>query len=47
MIGLPALLLGTWLGWALYGKLDEAAFRKIVLILLLVSGVALVASSWR
>ena len=26
----------------LYGRLDEAAFRKVVLILLLVSGVALV-----
>jgi hypothetical protein len=31
----------------LYGKLDEGAFRKIVLVLLLVSGVALTASAWR
>ena len=43
MIGLPALLLGTWLGLKLYGRLDEASFRKIVLIVLLLSGVALVA----
>jgi uncharacterized protein len=39
--GLPALLLGSWLGLKLYGRLDEAAFRKVVLMLLLASGVAL------
>src|SRR6266436_4780314 len=44
MIGLPPLLAGSWLGWMLYGKLDEGAFRKVVLVLLLVSGVTLVAS---
>ena len=43
LIGLPALLAGTWLGWKLYGRLDEAAFRKIVVYVVLVSGVALVA----
>ena len=42
-IGLPALLAGTWLGLKLYGHLDEADFRKLVLVLLLVSGLALVA----
>jgi uncharacterized membrane protein YfcA len=41
--GVPALILGTALGWKLYGKLDEAAFRKVVLVLLLVSGLMLVA----
>jgi uncharacterized protein len=40
--GLPALLAGTWLGMKLYGRVNEAAFRKIVLVLLLLSGVALV-----
>jgi uncharacterized membrane protein YfcA len=35
------LLAGTWLGMKLYGRLDEATFRKVVLILLLASGVAL------
>lgn len=40
-IGLPALLAGNWLGLKLYGHLDEAAFRKIVLGLLLVAGLAL------
>ena len=43
LIGLPALLAGSWLGLRLYGKLDEAAFRKVVLALLLMSGLALVA----
>ena len=42
LIGLPALALGTWLGFKLYGRLDEAAFRKAVLVLLLISGAALV-----
>jgi len=43
VIGLPALLAGTWLGLKLYGHLDEAGFRKVVLLLLLVAGIALVA----
>jgi len=41
IMGLPALLLGTWLGLRFYGRLDEARFRKIVLSVLLLSGVAL------
>jgi uncharacterized membrane protein YfcA len=41
-LGLPALLVGLWVGNTLYGKLDDAAFRKAILILLLVSGVVLV-----
>ena len=47
LVGLPALAIGTWLGWILYGKLDEGAFRRVVLVLLLVSGVALMASAVR
>jgi uncharacterized membrane protein YfcA len=43
-LGLPALLAGLWLGFRLYGKLDDAAFRKLVLVLLLVAGLALVAA---
>jgi hypothetical protein len=41
-IGLPVLLAGTWLGLKLYGHLDEAGFRKVALVLLFVSGIALV-----
>jgi len=44
-LGLPALLIGTWAGLKAYGRLDEAAFRKVVLILLLVSGITLVVPS--
>jgi uncharacterized protein len=43
MLGLPMLLAGTWAGLKLYGKLDDATFRKVVLILLLVSGLVLIA----
>src|SRR5438477_3717385 len=42
VIGLPALLAGTWLGLRLFGRLNEAAFRKLVLVLVLASGVVLV-----
>jgi len=48
LLGLPALLAGTWLGWALYGKLNEGSFRRVVLLLLLLSGLALVVvGPWR
>jgi uncharacterized membrane protein YfcA len=42
VIGLPVLLAGTWVGLRLYARLDEAGFRKVVLILLLISGLGLV-----
>jgi len=42
VMGLPCLLAGTWLGLKLFGRIDEATFRKIVQALLLVSGVTLV-----
>jgi len=38
LIGLPALAIGTWAGLQLFGKLDDQAFRRLVLVLLLVSG---------
>ncbi|WP_426410155.1 sulfite exporter TauE/SafE family protein [Bradyrhizobium ganzhouense] len=40
-LGVPFLFAGTWLGLKLFGRIDEATFRKIVLALLFVSGVAL------
>jgi uncharacterized membrane protein YfcA len=43
-LGLPALLLGLWLGFKCYGKIDDVTFRKLVLVLLLCSGVALIAA---
>jgi uncharacterized membrane protein YfcA len=43
VIGLPALLLGSWAGLKLYARLDDAGFRRVVLALLLVAGLALIA----
>jgi len=42
LLGLPALVAGTWVGFMLYGRLDEATFRRIVLWVLLASGVLLI-----
>ncbi|HEX5212374.1 MAG TPA: sulfite exporter TauE/SafE family protein [Pseudolabrys sp.] len=42
LYGLPPLAAGLWLGLHLYGHLDEHAFRKVILILLLLSGLALI-----
>lgn len=46
-LGLPALLAGLWIGFKLYGKLDDAAFRKLILVLLVCAGLSLiVAHGW-
>jgi uncharacterized membrane protein YfcA len=42
LYGLPALGAGLWVGLKLYGHLDDAGFRKVVLVLLLVSGLMLI-----
>jgi uncharacterized membrane protein YfcA len=42
---LPAILVPTWLGARLYQRVGEAAFRRVVLGLLLLSGCVLVGSS--
>jgi uncharacterized membrane protein YfcA len=42
-LALPALTVGIWCGLKLYGKLDDAAFRRIILVLLLAAGVSLIA----
>ncbi len=42
VLALPVLIAGIWSGFGLYGKLDDAAFRKVILLLLLVSGLALI-----
>mgnify|MGYP001247386265 CR=1 FL=1 len=44
LIGLPVLFAGNWVGLRLYGRVDEATFRRIVLILLLASGIPLIAA---
>jgi uncharacterized membrane protein YfcA len=41
--GLPPMVAGVLIGFKLYGHLDEVAFRKVVLVLLLLSGLVLIA----
>jgi uncharacterized membrane protein YfcA len=43
LLGLPPMAAGLWVGFKLYGTLDDAAFRKVILVLLLVSGLGLIA----
>jgi hypothetical protein len=42
VMGVPVLFGGMWIGLKLYGRLDEARFRKLVLMLLLLSGISLI-----
>jgi uncharacterized membrane protein YfcA len=42
VMGLPLLAAGIWCGLRLYGKLDDTGFRKVVLVLLLASGMSLI-----
>lgn len=42
-LGLLPVAAGIWLGVHLYGRLDEAGFRRVILVLLLVSGLVLLA----
>ena len=38
---LPAFI-RCQINWGLYGRLNDAAFRKVILVLLLVSGIVLI-----
>jgi uncharacterized membrane protein YfcA len=38
---LPAMLAGTWIGWQLFGRLDDRRFRQALAVLLMASGVTL------
>ena len=38
----PALLAGSWVGWLIYGRLDERRFRQVLAGLLALSGLVLV-----
>jgi uncharacterized protein len=42
LFGLPLVLAGTWTGLKLYGRFDDMGFRRIVLLLLLASGISLI-----
>jgi hypothetical protein len=42
LVVLPPLLIGTWIGWQLYGRLDDRRFRQALAVLLIASGLTLV-----
>jgi uncharacterized membrane protein YfcA len=42
-LGLVPVASGIWLGVHLYGRLDESGFRRVILVLLLLSGLVLLA----
>ena len=39
---LPPVLVGTWIGWQLFGRLNDRRFRQALAVLLIVSGATLV-----
>jgi uncharacterized membrane protein YfcA len=46
LLALPALAAGTFIGVALFGKIDDKKFRYSVLSLLLISGSVMIASNY-
>jgi uncharacterized membrane protein YfcA len=42
MLALPVLVIGTWVGWRLYGQLNEKRFRQALAVMLLLSGAVLI-----
>ena len=42
LLALPALMLGAFIGWRVYGRLDETRFRQMFAVFLVVSGLMLV-----
>ena len=44
-IGLPFMIAGIWIGFKLYGTINDETFRRTVLILVLFAGVSLMISA--
>src|SRR5262245_27759305 len=44
-IGFPFMIAGIWIGFKLYGTINDETFRKTVLILVLIAGVSLLVST--
>jgi uncharacterized membrane protein YfcA len=44
-IGLPFMVAGIWIGFKLYGTINDETFRKTVLILVLIAGVSLIVAA--
>lgn len=47
LLGLVPVFTGIWVGLHLYGRLEEAGFRRLILAMLLLSGLALLAPALR
>jgi len=43
VLGVPFMVAGLWFGFRLFGRIDDETFRKAVLLLLLLSGLSLIA----
>jgi hypothetical protein len=41
-LALPVLVLGGWVGWTVYGRLDERRFRQMFAVLLIASGLVII-----
>lgn len=39
---IPMLFLGSWIGWQIYGQLNERRFRQLLAFILITSGITLV-----
>jgi uncharacterized membrane protein YfcA len=44
-IGLPFMVAGIWIGFKLYGTINDETFRKTVLILVLIAGASLIVAA--
>ncbi len=42
LAAVPALYAGAWIGWRIYGRLDDRRFRQVLAVLLVGSGLTLV-----
>ena len=42
LAAIPALYAGAWIGWRIYGRLDDRRFRQVLAALLVASGLTLV-----
>jgi len=42
LIAIPAVLLGSWTGWKIFGLLSEQRFRQMLSALLIGSGLLLI-----
>jgi uncharacterized membrane protein YfcA len=45
LVAVPCTMCGVWLGRTIYGRLGDQGFDRIVLVVLLASGVGLIASA--